>query len=54
MSRDRFLALLTMFYLNNNNVEAARGQPGYDPLFKIWPITDALITKFEDIYTPEE
>jgi len=40
MSRDRFLALLTMFHLNNNDAEAARGQPGCDPLFKIWPVID--------------
>ena len=43
MSRDRFLALLTMFHLNNNNAKAARGQPGYDPLFKIRPVIDTLI-----------
>jgi hypothetical protein len=36
MSRDRFLALLTIFHLNNNDAKAARGQPGYDPLFKIF------------------
>jgi len=54
MSRDRFLALLTMFHLNNNDAKAARGQPGYDPLFKIWPVTDTLITKFQDVYTPQK
>jgi hypothetical protein len=31
MSQDRFLALLTMFYLNNNVTKAAKGQPDYDP-----------------------
>ena len=54
MSRDRFLALLTMFHLNNNDAKTARGQPGYDPLFKIRPVIDTLITKFQDTYTPEE
>ena len=54
MSRDRFLALLTMFHLNNNDARAARGQPGFDPLFKIRPVIDTLITKFQDTYTPEE
>jgi hypothetical protein len=42
-----------MFHLNIN-AKAAGGQPGYDPLFKIWPVTDTLITKFQDTYTPEE
>ena len=54
MSRDRFLAILTMFHLNNNDEKAARGQPDYDPLFKIRPVIDTLITKFQDVYTPEE
>ena len=54
MSQDRFLAILTMFQLNNNNEKAARGQPGYDPLFKIRPVIDTLTNKFQDVYTPEE
>jgi hypothetical protein len=40
MSWDRFLVLLTVFQLNNSNAEAARGQPGCVPLFKILPVTD--------------
>ena len=51
MSWDRFLALLTMLHLNNNDAKAARGQTGYDPLFKIRPIIDTLMTKFRDVYT---
>jgi hypothetical protein len=54
MSRDRFLAILTMFHLNNKDEKAARGQPGYDPLFKISPVIDTLTNKFRDVYTPEE
>jgi len=54
MSRDRIFAILTMFHLNNNDAKAAMGQPGYDPLFRIRPGIDALITKFQDVYTPEE
>ena len=30
MSRDKFLTLLTMFHLNNNNAKVARGRPRYD------------------------
>jgi len=54
MSWDRFLVLLTVFHLHNSDAKAARGQPGYDPLFKIQPVIDTLITKFQDVYTPEE
>ena len=49
---DGFLAM-TMLHLNND-AKAARGQPGYDPLFKIRPIIDTLVTKFQDVYTPKE
>ena len=48
MSRDTFLKLLTMFHLNNNEVNAAKCQPDYDPPFTIWPVIDTLITKFQD------
>jgi len=54
MFRDRFLALLTMFHFNNNDAKVARGQLGYDPLFKIRPVIDTLVTKFQDVYTPKE
>jgi len=53
MSRDRCHALLTMFHPNNNDAKAGRGQPGCDPLFKIWPVIDTLITKFQDFCTLE-
>ena len=38
MSWGRFLAIFTMFRLNND-AKAAR-QPGYDPLLKIRPVID--------------
>jgi hypothetical protein len=50
MSRDRFLAVLTMLHVDNNDGKAARG----DLLFKIWPVVDTLITQFQDVYSPEE
>jgi hypothetical protein len=51
MSHDRFLAVLTMLHLNND-AKAARAEPDYDPLFKIRPIIDTLITLFQDVYSP--
>jgi len=54
MSRDRFLGLLTIFHLNNDDVKAARGQPCYDLPFKIRLVTEKLIATFQDVYTPEE
>ena len=52
MSRDKFLALLTMFPLNNNDAKAARGQPGYDPLFKIRPVIDSYLLTYSKEQSP--
>jgi hypothetical protein len=54
MSRDRFLMILTMLHPNNNDAKAATGEPDYDQLFKIWPVIDTLIAKFQDVYSLEE
>jgi hypothetical protein len=43
-----------MFHVNNNNAKAASGEPDYGPLFKIHPVIDSLIKKFQDVYTLEE
>jgi hypothetical protein len=53
MSHDRFLAVLTMLYLNND-AKATRGEPDCDLLFKIRPVIDTLITQFQDVCSPEE
>jgi hypothetical protein len=42
------------FDLNNGNAKAAHGEPDYGPLFKIHPVIDLPITKFQDICTLEE
>jgi hypothetical protein len=51
---DRFLAALTVFYLNSADAQAARGEPQHGTLFKIRPVIDTLITQFQDVYPPEE
>jgi hypothetical protein len=43
-----------MFHLNNNDRKAATEEPDYDPLFKIRPVNDTLITNVQDIYKPEQ
>jgi hypothetical protein len=54
MSQDRFLAILTMSHLNNNEEQMPSGQPGYDPLYKICPVINTVTTKVQDVYRPEE
>jgi hypothetical protein len=48
MSREKFLALLAMFHLNNNDAKVARRQPRYDlrSTIQIRPDIDTLITNF--------
>jgi hypothetical protein len=54
MSRDRFLAILTMLHVNKNETRIPRSQPGYDPMHKVQAILNALTTRFQNVYTPEE
>jgi hypothetical protein len=54
MLRDRLMAILTMFQLNDNENRTARGQPCYDPLFKIHPRLKNLNKKFQTVYWPDE
>jgi hypothetical protein len=54
MSQDWFLAILTVLHINNNETRIPRGQPGYDPMHKVQPIFNALTTRFQNVYTPEE
>ncbi len=35
MSRDRFLLIMSMLHLADNSKYIKRGQPGYDPLYKM-------------------
>lgn len=42
MNRDCFLLIVRFIHFNNTTFHIRRGQPGYDPLFKIRPIYDFL------------
>jgi len=54
LSRDRFLLLLKFLHLANNNNQVARGQPGYDKLFKLHPFIDPLIHSFKEMFVPQQ
>lgn len=42
MSRNRFNKLNQYFHLNNNHDAVQKGNPGYDPLFKVRPLLDLV------------
>ncbi|UYV66347.1 PGBD5 [Cordylochernes scorpioides] len=52
MIRPRFEAILSMLHLNDNASYVAFGQPGHDPLHKIWTFLDPLVHKFKTYYYP--
>lgn len=52
MARTRFRLILRYLHLADNSLYVPRDQPGYDPLFKIRPVVDHLLTKFHLLYTP--
>lgn len=47
MSRDRFSLLLRFLHLNDSTNYIPKGEPGYDPLYKLRPFVDPLIANFK-------
>ena len=54
LSHDRFLLFLKFLHLADNTKQAAKGQPGYDKLFKIRPFMDPLIKTFQEMFVPQQ
>ena len=54
MSSCRFELLLKFLHINDSRKQPARGQPGYDQLYKVCPLLDAVVKNFQSSYTPTE
>lgn len=54
MGRNRFLLIMSNFHLNDNSYIPRKGQPGYDPLYKLRPLLDILCVRFQQAYQPAE
>ncbi|KAK3594436.1 hypothetical protein CHS0354_000258 [Potamilus streckersoni] len=52
MSRDRFLILISFFYLCNNAEYVARGVPGYNPVRKLCCVFINVISRFGSVFVP--
>ena len=52
MSRNRFQKLSQYFHLNDNSKAKAKGEPGYDPLFKVRPLLDLVTNNSRAHYNP--
>lgn len=51
MKRDRFSLLMKFLHLNDNEQYIRKGQPGHDPLYKLRPFLQPLLTNFQHHYT---
>ena len=51
MKRDRFSLIMKFCHLADNEKYIPKGQPGYDPLFKLRPFMEPLNANFQECYT---
>ena len=51
LKRDRFSLIMRFLHLNDSTKYVPKGQPGHDPLYKLRPFVDPLITNFQAAYT---
>ena len=51
MKRDRFSLILRFLHLNDNSKYKKKGEEGHDPLFKLRPFLEPLLTQFQENYT---
>ena len=54
MSSRRFELLLKFLHINDSRKQPARGQVGYDRLYKVRPLLDAVVKNFQASYTPSQ
>ena len=52
MKRERYLLLLKFVHFNDNDNMSGRDEPNTDQLYKIRPLVDYLLEKFQEVYTP--
>ena len=52
MSKGPFQKLSQYFHLNDNSAAVPKGQPEYDPLFKVHPLLDAIADNSRAHYFP--
>lgn len=54
MGRNRFLSILSNFCLRDSSTQPKKGEPGYNPLFKVRLLADKVRQKFQESYQPDE
>ena len=54
MTRNRFQSINRFLHLADNEAAIPKGQPGYNPLFKVQPIIDHMKRAFSSVYYPRK
>ena len=54
MPRDRYIILMKFFHLNDNEKMPDANDADVDKLFKVRPLIDHLLKKFQEVYTPSQ
>ena len=53
MSRNRYERITSFLHFSDNNAERPeRGQPGFDPLWKVRPLMDLCEERYTTVYSP--
>ena len=54
MSSCWFELILKFIHLNDSRQQPARGEPGYDKLYKVRPLLNLVVENFQSMYTPTQ
>jgi len=52
MSQDRFLLLQSFLHFSDSTLQPKKGEPTYNPLYKIQPVLDLTTPTYEQVYQP--
>ena len=52
MVKDRFCLILSFLYLANNEEQPSQDSPTHDPILKLRPFVDKLVTNFRNTFHP--
>ena len=52
MSRDRYLLLQSFLHFSDSTLQPKKGDPNYNPLYKIQPVLDLTLPTYAQVYQP--
>jgi len=52
MPRDRFLLVQSFLHFSDSTLQPKKGDPNYNPLYKIQPVLDLTVPTYAQVYQP--